>query len=100
MRQRAGLLNAIRAHLAEFGVVAVQGPAKVLDLVVRLRAGGAFGRPEVAHSAPLALAPQLDGLARGSCALERQLMAWRRANAASFAAAAGHGHDPQGQMGG
>ncbi|GGL71552.1 hypothetical protein GCM10011392_27680 [Wenxinia marina] len=30
MRQRTVLLNAIRAHLAEFGIVAAQGPAKTM----------------------------------------------------------------------
>jgi|GEM_PF-6445579 len=30
------ILNAIRAHLAEFGVITAQGPRKVVDLVRRL----------------------------------------------------------------
>ena len=83
MRRRRMLLNAIRAHLAEFGIIAAQGPAKVLDLVTRLRAGEALGLSEVAHTALLVLAGQLDGLASGVRALERQLMAWHRSNAAS-----------------
>jgi transposase len=83
MRQRTMLLNAIRAHLAEFGVVAAQGPAKVLDLVARLRNGEALGLPEMVHSVLLGLAAQLDSLALGIRALERQLMAWHRTNAAS-----------------
>jgi transposase len=29
MRQRTVLLNAIRAHLAEFGITTAQGPVKV-----------------------------------------------------------------------
>ncbi|MBD3679418.1 MAG: IS110 family transposase, partial [Rhodobacteraceae bacterium] len=36
MRQRTMILNAIRAHLAEFGMIAAQGPRKVADLVQRL----------------------------------------------------------------
>src|SRR4028119_1672869 len=47
MRQRTMLLNAIRAHLAEFGILAAQGPAKVLDLVVRLRVGEPLGVPDI-----------------------------------------------------
>jgi transposase len=83
MRQRTMLLNAIRAHLAEFGVVVAQGPDKVLDLVARLRGGEPLGLPEFAHAALLALAAQLESLAGAIRALERQLMAWHRANAAS-----------------
>ena len=83
MRQRMMLLNAIRAHLAEFGVVVAQGPSKVLDLVARLRGGEPLGVPDIVHSTLLALAAQLEGLASGLHSLERQLMAWHRTNAAS-----------------
>ena len=83
MRQRTMLLNAIRAHLAEFGVITAQGPAKVLDLVARLRRGEPLEVPDIIRSALLALASQLEGLAVGIRALERQLMSWHRSNAAS-----------------
>ncbi len=83
MRQRTMLLNALRAHLAEFGIITAQGPAKVLDLVARLRAGEALGVPDLVRSALLCLAAQLNGLALGIGALERELMAWHRSNAAS-----------------
>ena len=33
MRQRTMMLNAIRGHLAEFGVIAAQGPRKVMEVV-------------------------------------------------------------------
>lgn len=59
MRQRTMILNAIRAHFAEFGIIAAQGPRKVADLVGRLRGDDTFGVPEVARSALLALAGQL-----------------------------------------
>ena len=80
MRQRTMLLNAIRAHLAEFGVVVAQGPAKVLNLVARLRAGEALGVPDIIRSALLCMAAQLDSLALGLRALERQIMAWHRSD--------------------
>ena len=83
MRQRTMLLNAIRAHLAEFGVVAAQGPSKVLDLVARLRSGELIELPETVRSVLLGLASQLESLAGEVRALERQLMAWHRSNAAS-----------------
>ena len=83
MRQRTMLLNAVRAHLAEFGIITAQGPAKVLDLVARLRMGEALGLPDMIHSALLGMAAQLDSLALEVRALERPLMGWHRANAAS-----------------
>jgi len=39
MRQRTMILNAIRAHLAEFGTITAQGPRKVVDLARRLSGG-------------------------------------------------------------
>ena len=83
MRQRTMLLNAIRAHLAEFGIITAQGPGKVLDLVARLRGGDQLGLPQIVRSALLALAVQLQSLAGSIHALERQLMAWHRSNAGS-----------------
>jgi transposase len=77
------LLNAIRAHLAEFGIITAQGPAKVLDLVARLRNGEALELPEIVRSVLLGLASQLESLAGEVRALERQLLAWHRSNAAS-----------------
>ncbi len=77
------LLNAVRAHLAEFGIITAQSPAKVQDLVARLRAGDPLGVPDIVRSALLTLAAQLDSLALGIRALERQLTVWHRSNAAS-----------------
>jgi transposase len=83
MRQRTMLLNAIRAHLAEFGIIAAQGPRRVMELVARLRDGEEPGLPEIARSALLALAAQLDSLEVEIRRLERRLMAWHRTSAAS-----------------
>ena len=83
MRQRTMILNAIRAHFAEFGIIAAQGPRRVADLVGRLRDDDTLGLPETARSALLALAVQLDSLAAELRNIERQLMAWHRQNAAS-----------------
>lgn len=82
-RQRTMILNAIRAHFAEFGITAAQGPRKVAELVVRLRGDDTLGLPEIARSALLALATQLDSLAAEVRKIERQLTAWHRQNAAS-----------------
>jgi transposase len=83
MRQRTMILNAIRAHFAEFGIIAAQGARKVAELVMRLRDDDTLGVPEIARSALLALAGQLDSLAAEVRNIERQLMAWHRQNVAS-----------------
>jgi transposase len=84
MRQRTMLLNAIRAHLAEFGMITAQGPRKVVDLVQRLRdPGDGLELPVLARSALLSLASQLESLAEEISKIERQLMAWHRQNQAS-----------------
>jgi len=83
MRQRTMILNAIRAHFAEFGIIAAQGPRKVVELVSRLHDDDSLGLPDVVRSALLALAVQLDSLADEVRQIERRLMAWHRQNAAS-----------------
>jgi transposase len=83
MRQRTMILNAIRAHFAEFGIITAQGPRKVIELVSRLRDDDSLGLPDVVRSALLALAVQLDSLAGEVRNIERRLMAWHRQNAAS-----------------
>jgi transposase len=37
VRQRTGLINALRGHMAEFGIIAPQGAKRVRELVVDLR---------------------------------------------------------------
>jgi transposase len=84
MRQRTMILNAIRAHLAEFGMITAQGPRKVVDLVRRLSdPDEGLDLPALARSALVSLAAQLETLAGEIGKIERQLMAWHRQNQAS-----------------
>jgi transposase len=83
IRQRTMILNAIRAHLAEFGNVSAQGPRKLFERVRHLRDGEGLDLPEIARSALLGLGVQLENLAAEIRTLERQLLAWHRQNAAS-----------------
>ena len=84
IRQRTMILNAIRAHLAEFGVTTTTGPRKVVDLVRRLSdPDDGLDLPALARSALLSLAAQLETLADEIGKIERQLMAWHRRSAAS-----------------
>ena len=83
MRQRTMLLNAIRGHLAEFGVIAAQGPRNVMGLIGKLRDDEEIDLPDIARSALLALAAQLDAMPGEIRVIERRLMAWHRADETS-----------------
>lgn len=63
MRQRTMILNAIRGHLAEFGIIAAQGPRQVMGMIARLRDDGDASLPEIARSALLAVGAHLEALA-------------------------------------
>ena len=83
MRQRTMLLNAIRAHMAEFGIIAAQGPRNVMGLIGELRDNEEIDLPDIARSALLALAAQLDAMGDEIRIIERRLMAWHRADETS-----------------
>jgi transposase len=83
MRQRTMTLNAVRAHLAEFGIIAAQGPHKLLALVRSIQAGEVRGLPRVAAAVLESLAMQLGSLADEIRKMERELMVWYRADETS-----------------
>jgi transposase len=83
VRQRTMLINAIRGHCAEFGMIAPQGARRSAELIGQVQAADAAVLPDLARSALLRLADQLDALAIEIHALERQLMAWHRQDEAS-----------------
>jgi transposase len=83
MRQRTMILNAIRAHLAEFGIVTAQGPRKIAEIIGRLEDPDDIDLPSFARSALQSLATQLGSLAAEIARIERQLMAWHRQSQAS-----------------
>ena len=83
VRQRTMLINAIRGHCAEFGLVAPQGARRVTELVERLHQTEGSALPNLVRSALLMLAGQLDALATQIHGLERRLLAWHRQDQAS-----------------
>ena len=78
MRQRTMMLNAIRGHLAEFGIITAQGPRKLAALLEAMREEAMAGLPDMARYALISLMAQLDSLAHEIRILERRLMAWHR----------------------
>jgi transposase len=83
MRQRTMTLNAVRAHLAEFGIIAAQGPHKLLSLVGAIEAGDGPNLPPMAQTALTSLATQLATLTDEIRQLEGRLLAWHRADETS-----------------
>ena len=83
VRQRTGLVNALRWHLAEFGVIAPQGLRNVGDLIAIVRADGDTRLPDVARQVLQVLANQIEQIEAAISALERQLLAWHKSNPVS-----------------
>ena len=83
VRQRTMLINAIRGHCAEFGIIAPQGARRASELVEHVRQAEPTELPDLAKAALLRLAEQLDTLAAEIHGLERRLLAWHRQDQAS-----------------
>jgi len=83
VRQRTGLVNALRGHLAEFGVIAPQGLRNVGKLIAIVRDESDARLPGLARSVLAVLAAQIEQLEAAVAALEKQLMAWHKSNAVS-----------------
>ena len=80
IRQRSMLINALRAHLAEFGIVMSQGKAGVTMLITLVEDDEHDLLPAMAREALLPLVAQLqDGHARIAI-IDRRILAWHRTN--------------------
>lgn len=78
VRQRTMLINAIRGHCAEFGLVAAQGVSGSRDLATRIREADSAVLPDMAKAAMMLLVEQLHALVRQIHALNQRLLAWHR----------------------
>jgi len=78
VRQRTGLVNALRAHLAEFGIIAPQGLRHVGRLTAIVRDEGDARLPDLARQVLQVLAAQIEQLEAAVAAIEKQLMAWHK----------------------
>src|SRR5499427_5172463 len=83
VRQRTGLVNALRGHLAEFGVIAPQGLRNVGKLIAVVRDQGGARLPDLARQVLQVLAAQIEQLEAAVAAIEKQLMAWHKSNPVS-----------------
>ena len=83
VRQRTMLVNALRAHLAEFGLVAAQGLRNVGELIAIVRKQDDTRVPDMARQVLQVLANQIEQIEAAIAALEKQLLAWHKTNAVS-----------------
>jgi transposase len=75
IRQQTAVINSIRAHLAEFGIVAPVGRKGITELLRVV--------PEVARACLAALGTQLLGLKEQILEFDRMILAWHRSNQTS-----------------
>jgi transposase len=83
IRQQTAVINAIRAHLAEFGIVAPVGRNGVEQLLGVVSDASDKRLPEVARGCVAALGAQLQTLKAQILQFDRMIMAWHRSSEAS-----------------
>ena len=83
IRQQTSVINAIRAHLAEFGIVAPVGRQGVEQLLSVAADSNDKRLPEVARACVAALGAQLRTLKAQILEFDRMINAWHRSNGAS-----------------
>src|SRR5256886_11660803 len=83
MRQRTQLINALRAHLAEFGVTAAQGREGIKELLAIVAQDESSRLPIDAHGSLTVLAAQLQAVQTMIGSIEKRIVAQHRSNEAS-----------------
>src|SRR5204862_5299346 len=83
IRQQTAVINSIRAHLAEFGIVAPVGRKGVTELLHVVADPSDRRVPEVARACLAALGTQLLRLKQQILEFDRLIMAWHRSNQTS-----------------
>ncbi len=83
IRQQTAVINVIRAHLAEFGIVAPVGRKGVEELLDAVADPSDKRVPEVARTCLAALGAQLRRLKEQILEFDRMILAWHRSNEAS-----------------
>ena len=84
VRQRTSLGNAIRAHLAEFGIIAGVGRNGLDRLLTIIEEGGDERVPPAARDCLLALREQLVLVKRQILDADRRILAWHRSSELSL----------------
>jgi transposase len=83
MRQRTQVINALRAHLAELGIVAAQGREGIKELLKIIASEEDAGLPVDAHASLVVLAAELQAMQTMIGSIDKRIMAQHRSNEAS-----------------
>jgi transposase len=92
IRQRTMLVNALRGHMAEFGLVEAQGLHKVAGLIAIVMNDKDERIPDVARQALKMITGQINELQMRIASLETQILAWHKNNPVSQRLATIHCH--------
>jgi len=83
MRQRTQVINALRAHMAELGIVAAQGREGIKALLKIIASEADARLPVDAHSSLVVLAAELQALQTMIGSIEKRIVVQHRSNEAS-----------------
>jgi transposase len=83
MRQRTQVINALRAHMAELGIVAAQGREGIKELLKIIAREEDVRLPVDAHTSLVVLAAQLQALQTMIRSIEKRIVVQHRSNEAS-----------------
>jgi transposase len=83
VRQRTMLVNALRGHLAEFGIIGAMGLHKVEGLIAIVRNEHDKRLPEAARRVLLVIANQIEDVDAQVAVLEAQILGWHKSNPTS-----------------
>ena len=81
--QRTALVNALRGHLAELGIVAAKGVRRVADLLAELVGADGARIPPLARASLNCLAAQIEAVETQIDKLEALILEWHKGNEAS-----------------
>lgn len=83
VRQQTMLVNALRGHMAELGLVACQGRRHTGDLIAVIEDAEDESIPALARAALMPLVVQLRAVEQAIATLASELIAWHQSNKAS-----------------
>lgn len=83
VRQQTALVNALRSHLAEFGLIAAKGISKLADLVALVQDQSNPSLPDLARRCAATIIAQIEDLRRNLAEIDQEIQAGHKANEAS-----------------
>lgn len=81
--QRTALVNALRGHLAELGIITAKGIHRIADLLAELLGVDDGKMPPLARASLSCLVAQIEAVEKQIDALEAQILEWHKGNEAS-----------------